>query len=123
MSNPHKGEVSFRAGDKDYTLRFSVDALAELETALDRNINSIASEIQDPTNFSVKTLRTIFWAGLQDRHRMSFDDARDVLRALSMAQAVELVSKAFTLAFPEAEEPANPPQPGAQEKPGIGPVR
>lgn len=112
MANRFKGEVSFRAGDIEYTMRFSANALCELEDAIGMGVNAVATQLADPSSLRLKMVRSVFWAGLRDRHPdMTIKHAGDLITELSLTKAMELVSDAFTLAFAREAE-AHPPQPG-----------
>ena len=110
MGNPHKGEVEFTVGEKTYTLYFSINALCELEEALGGNVVELATLMADASKLSIKNVRTIFWAGLRDHHEaMSLTDAGRLMSDMGIAEAMELVAKAFTLSFPDTGGEAKRP--------------
>lgn len=112
MANKLKGEVSFEVGEKSYTMRFSANALCELEDATDMGINAVASQISDPANLRLKTVRAVFWAGLRDHHpEMTLHQAGEIVTEITLPKALELVGSAFELAFQE-EPKARPSKPG-----------
>ena len=47
MANRARGEVSFRAGKISYKVRFGINAICELEEALDLGINEIGERLAD----------------------------------------------------------------------------
>ena len=106
MGNPHKGEVEFTVGKKVYTLHFSINAMCELEEAMGgAGITELAMQMSDPSKFKLKDMRTMFWAGLRDHHEaMTAQDAGRLMNDLGMMEAMNLVAKAFTLAFPAVED-------------------
>ena len=110
MANPHKGEVEFTVAKTVYTLHFSINAMVELEEAMGGiGITELAMQMGDPSKFKLKDLRTIFWAGLRDHHEaMSAVDAGRLMSELGMVEAMQLVAKAFTLAFPAVDPDAGP---------------
>lgn len=128
MANPHKGEVAFDADGKTYTLRFSSNAICELEERLDKSFTKIGAELQaavetDPASIRFGTLRAIFWAGLQDHHPdIDLAAAGDVMIAAGGAvQAMALIGGAFVAAFPAREGGAgNPPKGAGKRKAGTG---
>lgn len=135
MANPQKGEVSFEADGKTWTLRYSANALCELEDHLSRGVVDIASELQSwgppvgPDGKSsgetperaaervklirLGTLRAVFWAGLRDHHPdIDIRHAGDLLVAAGGAMGgLALVADAFAQAFPEPET-VRPPKGG-----------
>lgn len=122
MANPHKGEVSFQAGDETFTLRFSANALAELEDALDKSVMEIADLMQSEKGLRIKTLRTIFWAGLLDHHEgVTEKRAGDIISDIGMGEAAEIIGRAFAAAFPAADgEKGENPRKGAGAGSGAG---
>ena len=111
MANPHKGEVEFTLGKKVYTLRFSINAMCVLEESTGGSVIELANLMSDPAKVGVKTLRTVFWAGLRDHHEaLTETDAGKLMDELGLVEAAQMVVKAFTLAFPENNAPAPLPQ-------------
>lgn len=119
MANPHKGEVTFPAGEESYTLSFSANALAELEDMLGIGVSEFGELMSDPKKIRMKTMRTIFHAGLLDHHPdVDAKQAAMLFSKVMPTEAVGLIVKAFGLAFPDGKEAdANPPKPGQD---GIG---
>lgn len=96
MANPFKGEVSFDVGGTTYKLSFSANALAELEKALGRPIQSAQDEA---TQWS--TMRTVFWAGLTDHWpEVQEKDVKLILSRLSPQECSRLIGEALALTFP-----------------------
>lgn len=114
MANKYKGAVAFEAGEDSYTLSFSANALCELEDKLGVGVNEIGALMGDPEKIRMKTMRTIFWAGLLDHHPETDEKTAAVIFSKLMAtEAIGLIIKAFGLAFPDAPEgEPNPPKPG-----------
>jgi tail tube GTA-gp10-like protein len=109
MANPVKGEVEFALGKKVYTLKFSTNAMCELETALGGNVVELAHSMSDPAKMSIRTIRTVFWAGLRDHHEaVSEHEAGRLMDDLGLVEASQLIAKAFSLAFPTEAAPAGP---------------
>ncbi len=130
MANPHTGEVEVGVDGKTLKLSFSSNALCELEDALDRNVNEIADAMQDPKRIRLKDLRMMFWAALLDHQpATTHDDVKAMLRTVGPSELVDMIGKAFVLAFPQAKEgeasaaPAESPQtPGEPAAVGTGSV-
>lgn len=125
MANPNKGEVGFKADGKDYRLRFSADAICNLEDELNLTVNQIGKLMQDPETLRMSMVRTAFCVGLRDAHpEIDADGARAVFKTLKLMTAITLVSKSFSLAFTDDESEGkaeNPPKPGP-DKSGTGPA-
>lgn len=121
MANPIKGEVAFESGGDRYKLSYSTNALCELEDALNMSVNEIGKLMSTPEKFRMSMVRTIFWAGLIDNHP-DFDikTVGQLLRHVNPSEAIDLISRAFTLAFPEAQGGAARPPQGTPQPDGSG---
>lgn len=122
MANPHKGEVSFKAGEKDYILSFSANALVELEEHLGFELDELIKKFADG-KIKLAQMRVMFWQGLLDHHDgLSLDDTKAILKTLRPAEMGQLIGRAFALAMPSVpEDSAPPPQPGEPAS-GTGPA-
>lgn len=118
MANKFKGDVSFESGEKTYTMRFSANALCELEDALEMGVNAIATHLANPESMRWKMVRVVFWAGLRDHHQeITLHQAGEIITDISPTAAMGLISKAFELAFQDNSK-AHPPKPG-QKSPAV----
>jgi tail tube GTA-gp10-like protein len=109
MANAHRGEVEFTVGKKVYTLKFSTNAMCELETAVGGNVIEMANSLSDTAKMSIRTIRTVFWAGLRDHHEAVTEvEAGRLMDELGLVEASQMIAKAFTLAFPAEVPPAGP---------------
>jgi hypothetical protein len=114
MANKQRGEVGFEADGVRYALLYSVNALCTLEDQLGEGVMKLDRFMSDPENLRFKVLRTIFWAGLSERHPdVTEHDAGNIMTAIGVPRSVALFSKAFALAFPETagpleQEPSRP---------------
>lgn len=106
MANKERGEVSFDLDGEAYTLRFSTNAMCELEDATGVPVLQLANSLQDETSVSIKTLRAMFAAGLSDSRSVTAPQAGDIIDALGIPRAGELIGQAFMAAFPEADSDA-----------------
>lgn len=114
MANRFKGEVTFEAGEKSYTMRFSANALCELEDAIGMGVNSVAIQLADPASLRLKMVRAVFWAGLRDHHpEITLLQAGEIVTDLSLTKSMEMVSKAFELAFQDNSK-SRPQKPAAK---------
>jgi hypothetical protein len=120
MANPHKGEVGFEIDGTPYTLRFSANALCELEDELGLGVNAIAGQLADPKDLRLKTVRAVFWAGLRDHHsEITLIQAGEIVTAMSLPVALETIANAFSAAFPSRETKTDPQKP----VPSAGPAK
>ena len=104
MANPHRGEVAFKAGDADFTLVYSTNAICELEDALNRGLNAIVADIE-----KLSTVRALLWAGLRTRHPdTTMAGAGEIIDKTGVAAATEAIGRALNAAFPKPEgKPGN----------------
>lgn len=109
MANPHRGEVEFKAGEVAYTLRLSINALAEIEDLLGIGVSEIANSLNDPEKVRVGTLRAIVCGGLRERHPgMDLMSAGELIAEIGIPKAMDIIREAFEKAFPEAKESDRP---------------
>lgn len=103
MANRHRGEVEVELDGETHKLRFTLNALAEVEDRL--NLASIADILETIKALSVRTLRTLLWAGLL--HEQPELTEREVGEMdFDFSHAVERVSRALTLTFKTDEDTA-----------------
>ncbi|MEW9808599.1 GTA-gp10 family protein [Mesorhizobium marinum] len=116
MANPHKGQVDLKAGDKTYTLSFSINAMCELEAHFDEPITKIAARLQEPDSVSMTNIRALLWAALIDGlpeiksgPNGGLDFAGQLLSEAGVPEAMDALGRAFASAFPsEASAKGNP---------------
>lgn len=122
MANAHKGDVSFDVAGKTYTLRFSVDALCQLEDQLGMGFPAIVLSMQNPKTLRLGTARAVLWAGLIEHHPdIDVKAAGELMVAGGgMMKVMPKIEEGFARAFPEleAEDKAHPRKPGRN---GTGP--
>lgn len=109
MANPNRGEVALKVGDLEYKLSFSINAICELEDAMDMPVAQIADRLNDTENIRMSLIRTVVWAALRDHHDdVSVKEAGHIASTVGVPAVMEAIGKAFMLAFPEAQGKANP---------------
>lgn len=103
MANPHRGEVALQAGDQTYTLSYSINAICDLEDALGKPVGHIMQSLNDEGGASMKTVRALVWAGLQDHHDVDERAAGLIATEVGVTEIVQKIGDALKLAFPERE--------------------
>jgi hypothetical protein len=102
MANPHRGEVALKAGGEAYKFSYSVNALCELEDALDQPVAKIAVSLRDPASVRWSVIRALVWAGLRDHHQdVTIEQAGDICEAAGLGEVMVAIGAAFDIAFPE----------------------
>ena len=92
--------VEFEAGGKRYALRMTINALCQIEAETKMTFAAVAEEMKGG---GILLLRTVFGAALGGK--LGADRVGDILDDLGMTKAVELLTEAIALAFPEAAPP------------------
>lgn len=109
MANPHRGEVALKVGDLEYKLSFSINAICELEDALDMPVAQVAERMKDAGNLRMSLVRTVVWAALGDHQEgITAKEAGRIVTEAGIPAVMEAIGKAFSLAFPEVEGKGNP---------------
>lgn len=104
MANKERGEVDLVAGGETYTLRFTFNEIAEIETRLNKGANDILAMLRDPKDFRVSNWRVLLWGALQDRHEgTSIKDAGEIMRAAGLDEVIARLNEAMELGFPERQ--------------------
>jgi hypothetical protein len=105
MANRQRGEVSFEASGKTWTMKLGTNAWCLVESEMNTDLASI-----DLSRLSMRNVRTIFWASLQHHHEsVSISDAGDLMDIIGTAKTTELVTQAIELQAPEGDK-KNPPR-------------
>lgn len=116
MANPLRGEATFKAGEVERTIVLDVNAFVEIEEDTGLGVNDLIMEMQGSPSF--KLLRSIFCAGLQEKHPgTTAKEAGNIMSAAGIEEMTRALRTAIQAAMPEAtEEDANPPKQKAKGK-------
>lgn len=121
MANANRGEVALKVGDKEYTLRFSANALCDLESVLKMPILEVTKILDDPSKLSMTMVRAMMWAGLKEKQpRITIEQAGDIVQELSLMAAFAEIGNAFKIAFPTPDHSG--PQELDSQASGTGPA-
>lgn len=94
MANKHRGFVSIEL-DQPRKLKFTTNALAELEDALNMPLTQLGENMA-----GIKTIRALVWAGLlHESPNLTIDQAGNLLDYADFNHASEKVKEALELAF------------------------
>lgn len=118
MTNTVRGTVTFEASDKMWTLKFSTNALCELEDELGEGAEQLAAIMARPGTGKIKMLRLILKCALSDNHPdLTLIQVGELIDEVGIEKAMGMMQKALTIGMPVAEKgktkPENP-QSGAQ---------
>lgn len=118
MANQERGELGFECGERRFVLKYSVNALCELEDALGMSIRQFASLFKEPDSIRLKQVRAAMWSGLLEKQPgITQQQAGAIIEEITMMRAMDLVGQAMKAAFgfadssvSEAEGDADPPR-------------
>lgn len=125
MANQHKGEVAFDADGKQYTLRYSIDAICCLETETGKGIVALLSEFQDSDKITLTLARQMMWAGLREHHpEVTVKEAGELIVAAGgLMKFIEVLNNSFAASFGLEEGKKNPRKAGGQNGTGLRSTR
>lgn len=121
MADNLKGEVHFDAVGQKWTLVYSIDSIIALEEQLDLSVTEIAVALGSKPR--LRFLRSVFWAGLLERHPdVTEAEVGKLFIDLGLAAVGDLMGEAFHAAFTPATEAAkgDSPPPKRRAKAGTG---
>lgn len=104
MANRERGEVGFRAGNKDYVLRLGANEVCDLEDRYNMPFARLVEGLQ--VNAELRVIRSMLAVGTG----LEVKEAGDLIDRLGIDKVGDLIGEAVSLTFPEAatgEE--NPP--------------
>jgi len=125
MANSHKGERAITVEGVEYRLRFSVNAICELEDATDAPIETLGSRLGSG-QAGVRDIRMLWWAALRDHHAAIDLQATGVLvDQVGLATAITVIGEVLALAFPAdaggKKKPPRKPSRGRTSRPKPSP--
>lgn len=113
MANKERGEVDLVAGGTTYTLRLSINALAEVEQMMGLGIDEILAVLRKPKGgLRLTTWRGILWGALREFHKCTPDEAGEIMGVAGVPETVAKLNEAMAVAFPDGDgaNAENPPK-------------
>lgn len=105
MANKQKGEVALVALSKEWILKFSTNALCELEDLTGKSAIEVANSMNDESKVTMKLLRQIVFAGLSENNPSpTIEDAGNIIDSVGFDVIGPKIAEAFILAFPAPED-------------------
>lgn len=116
MANPNKGEVGFKSGDKDYTLRISINTMCELDDAL--GVDDAFNALFTTGKATLKQLRTAFFLALRKQHP-EIEREEEAADLVTLNEMMRLLTQAVERHNPPEEkgDAPRPPSEAGEEKP------
>lgn len=96
-----KGHVAFKADGKDYAIRFGMNEMAAAEESFGLPFGEVIEKlsVEDGRSAKFSDMRLLFAAGVGVEPKI----AGDIMDAVGIARASELLGEAIRAAFPQAE--------------------
>lgn len=109
MTNPHRGEIDLKVGDRAYLLRLGANEVVEAESVLGMVVSEIFEALQKPETVSMGIVRGLLFAALHENQPdMTLRDAGDLIGEIGMSEAVSKVGDAIQAGFPRADGKPRP---------------
>jgi len=109
MANPLRGEVPLQLDGKTYRLKWATNAICEFEDLMGGGLLTLG-----PMASSVKALRAMVWAALQEFHpEITLKQVTEWFDVHGMEMFLEPMQKAMSIAS-EDKKPGNSKDPPAQ---------
>lgn len=102
MANPQKGEVAFEANGKQYVFKLGTYAQAMLERRVKTTFGKFVAKPVD--DWGVDDALVMFWAGLYRQHKLTEEQASDLLDEIGPDRLSVLITEAIKLSQPDKEE-------------------
>jgi hypothetical protein len=104
VANKQRGEVDLSHDGKTYTLKFSINALCELEDAMGLRFDEIFSALGE-RSMSMNELRSMLWGALRDNHPdIEKKVVGEIIEGMGVVKAISLVHEVITSAFPQGDK-------------------
>lgn len=108
MANPQRGEKSFEAFGKTWTLRLDINALCALEDALGYGTDDLKNKMTDPSAQKIRIMRTLMWAALTSRHSdITQEKAGEIIGEIGIPQAMDMLLGCLNASFEEKGNATN----------------
>lgn len=104
MGNLQRGEITFQASGKTWTMHIGTNAMCEIEAMTDKTISEVGKLLGDEKTATLTLMRAVFWGSLQDHHEgITIKECSVLIDEIGMQAVGGLVGQAFQAAFPKAK--------------------
>lgn len=104
MANKERGELRLAAGDQEYTLKLTTNACCEMEDRAGKVFDRV---ISDAGRGSLRDVRWLLWAALQEHHGDTVKTAPDAGRVIDeMGGLAKVAIKINELMALNSDDPA-----------------
>lgn len=110
MANHERGEVSFEASGKLWTMKFGNNALCEIEALTGKSMGEVLQLLGNEKTASITMMRAMLWGALQEHHEgISPKECSTLIDEIGMNVIGPKIGEAFAKAQPKAKEGASRP--------------
>ncbi|QSZ57221.1 hypothetical protein [Rhizobium sp. ZX09] len=103
MANDIRGEVGFKALEKDWKLKLGNGAIRHVENETGKSFPQVGKELSNSETASISLLTQVFHAALIQHHPdITIEGCDDIIDEIGHEKAGTLLGKAFQLMQPKA---------------------
>lgn len=105
--NSLKGEVPLKVGNKEYTLKFTTNALCELEDRLNKGFSEIVMDAASKNIPSLNTVRCLLFCACMQYHKeevSSLEVAGAIIDEAGFKEVLVAVVKTIAACLPDKED-------------------
>ena len=112
MANAERGEVSFEASGKTWTMKIGTEAMCSIEGLTGKGIAEVGKLLGNEMTATITMLRAVFCGALQEHHEgISPKECSKLMDEVGVDVIGQKIGEAFQAAFPKAKEgAARPPK-------------
>lgn len=110
MANLERGEVSFEASGKTWTMKVGTEAMCQIESLTGKGIAEVGQLLGSEKTSTITLLRAVFCGSLQEHHEgITPKECSKLMDEVGVAVIGQKIGEAFQAAFPPAKEGASRP--------------
>ena len=114
--NSKRGGVTLTADGVEYVVKISTNAMVRYQDHTGESFLDGIAALQEHQG-DIRRIRDLFWAGVSHIEDMTPEKAGDIMDDVGFATALEKVSDAAALAFPQTEDKSGNVKAGRPAKP------
>lgn len=104
MANRERGEISFEASGKTWTMKIDTNAMCEIEGLTGKGIAEVGNLLGSEKTASMTLMRAVFFGSLRAQHPdLLIGRAGELMDEIGADKAGQLIGQAFQAAFPPAK--------------------
>jgi hypothetical protein len=105
MANAERGEVSFEASGKSWTMKIGTEAMCQIEDLTGKGIAEVGQLLGNEKTASITLLRAVFCGSLQEHHEgITPKECSKLMDEVGVDVIGQKIGEAFSVAFPTAKK-------------------